>query len=147
MQSFLPGVSRYFETPDLLVLPIGICGTEDMFGIGEQTLGAARITMNIGRAIPVHLIRAVSGFRLPGVLWIVLVTKSLPCFHHGIGGIYAVTPARLLRDEVNRQPTPYDFWSGGLRRRSSASSPASHQSAADQGLEILEWVNRRQRLI
>ena len=61
MQSFLPGVSRYFETPGLLVLPIGICGTESMFGIGEQTLGSARITMNIGRAIPVHSIRAASG--------------------------------------------------------------------------------------
>jgi 1-acyl-sn-glycerol-3-phosphate acyltransferase len=61
MQSFLPGVSRYFETPDLMVLPIGICGTEDMFGIGEQTLGAARISMNIGRAIPVESIRSVSG--------------------------------------------------------------------------------------
>jgi len=61
MQRFLPGVSRYFETQDLWVLPIGLCGTEQMFGIGEQTLGAARITMNIGRAIPVEAIRAVSG--------------------------------------------------------------------------------------
>jgi 1-acyl-sn-glycerol-3-phosphate acyltransferase len=61
MQRFLPGVARYFETPDLTVLPIGLCGTEHMFAIGEQTLGAASITMNIGRAIPVRAIRAESG--------------------------------------------------------------------------------------
>jgi 1-acyl-sn-glycerol-3-phosphate acyltransferase len=61
MQRFLPGVSRYFDTTDLWLLPIGICGTEHMFGIGEQKLGAARIMMNIGRAITVQSIRAVSG--------------------------------------------------------------------------------------
>ena len=61
MQRFLPGVSRYFDNPDLGVLPIGLCGTERMFGIGERTLGAAKITMNIGRAIQVQSIREVSG--------------------------------------------------------------------------------------
>ncbi|MEO7133891.1 MAG: lysophospholipid acyltransferase family protein [Vicinamibacterales bacterium] len=61
MQRFLPGVSRYFELPDLCVLPIGITGTEHMFAIGEQKLGAAKITMNIGRVAAVQAIRAVSG--------------------------------------------------------------------------------------
>src|SRR5918993_410890 len=61
MQRFLPGVSRYFALPELWVLPIGICGTEHMFGIGEQTLGAARITLNIGRAMPVQSLRTASG--------------------------------------------------------------------------------------
>jgi Acyltransferase len=61
MQRFLPGVSRYFELPDLWVLPIGITGTEHMFAIGEQKLGTAKITMNIGRAVAVQAIRAVSG--------------------------------------------------------------------------------------
>ena len=61
MQRFLPGVSRYFESPGLWVLPIGLCGTEQMFGIGEQKLGAARITMNIGRAVAVRSIREATG--------------------------------------------------------------------------------------
>jgi 1-acyl-sn-glycerol-3-phosphate acyltransferase len=61
MQRFLPGVSRYFDMDALWVLPIAITGTEDMYGIGEQKLGAARITMNIGRAMAVDSIREVSG--------------------------------------------------------------------------------------
>jgi 1-acyl-sn-glycerol-3-phosphate acyltransferase len=61
MQRFLPGVSRYFDTRNLWVLPIGICGTEQMFGIGEQRLGSATITMTVGRAMSVDSIRADSG--------------------------------------------------------------------------------------
>ena len=61
MQPFLAGVSRYFEAPDLWVLPIGICGTEHMFGIGEQTIGRAQLSMAIGRAVTVKSIRAGTG--------------------------------------------------------------------------------------
>jgi 1-acyl-sn-glycerol-3-phosphate acyltransferase len=61
MQPFLPGVSRYFTMPDLLVLPIGLCGTEHMWAIGEQTLGPARLVMQIGRPMTVEAIRAGSG--------------------------------------------------------------------------------------
>lgn len=61
MQRFLPGVSRYFETPDLWVVPIGLSGTEHLFGIGEQKIGAAQITMNIGRAMMVQSVRAETG--------------------------------------------------------------------------------------
>ena len=61
MQRFLPGVSRYFETENLWVVPIGICGTEHMFAIGEQTLGSAPITMAIGRPLSVESIREHSG--------------------------------------------------------------------------------------
>jgi 1-acyl-sn-glycerol-3-phosphate acyltransferase len=61
MQCFLPGVSRYFETPGLWVMPIGITGTETMFGIGEQKIGVAQISMAIGPAISVESVRAVTG--------------------------------------------------------------------------------------
>ena len=61
LQRFLPGVSRYFETAGLWVLPIGIRGTEHLFGIGEQKIGAAQITMTIGRPITVESVRAVTG--------------------------------------------------------------------------------------
>jgi 1-acyl-sn-glycerol-3-phosphate acyltransferase len=60
MQPFLQGVSRYFAD-DGLVVPIGLCGTEDMFAIGEERLGSARIVMNIGAPFTAGSVRAVTG--------------------------------------------------------------------------------------
>jgi 1-acyl-sn-glycerol-3-phosphate acyltransferase len=61
MQPFLPGVARYFESDDLLVVPIGLTGTEHMFAIGEQTLGSAKITMTIGKPATVASIKLTTG--------------------------------------------------------------------------------------
>ena len=61
LQRFLPGVSRYFESDDLWVVPIGLAGTEKMFAIGEQRLGSATISMRIGEPAPVAAIRAATG--------------------------------------------------------------------------------------
>lgn len=51
MQPLLPGVSRYFESPDTWVVPMGITGTERLFPIGEDTLSPVPITLRIGRPI------------------------------------------------------------------------------------------------
>ena len=61
LQRFLPGVSRYFETDDLWVVPIGLAGTDQMFAIGEEKLGSATISMRIGEPVPVASIRAATG--------------------------------------------------------------------------------------
>ena len=61
MQAFLPGVSRYFTVPGLLVVPIGLSGTEHLFAIGEQTLSSATIVMSIGAPIEADAIRAECG--------------------------------------------------------------------------------------
>jgi hypothetical protein len=61
MHQFLAGVSRYFEDDDMLIVPIGLTGTEHMFAIGEQTLGSAKITMTIGTPVTVGSIRAATG--------------------------------------------------------------------------------------
>jgi len=58
MQSFLPGVARYFEDDDVPVVPIGLRGTEHMFAIGEERLGSARITMTVGPPLSSASIRA-----------------------------------------------------------------------------------------
>ena len=63
MHQFLAGVSRYFEEDDLLIVPIGLTGTEHMFAIGEQTLGSAKISMSIGAPITVASIRATTRLR------------------------------------------------------------------------------------
>ncbi len=61
MQSFLPGVSRYFEKDDVMIVPIGLTGTDHMYGIGEGTLGNAAITMTIGTPVTAGDVRALVG--------------------------------------------------------------------------------------
>jgi 1-acyl-sn-glycerol-3-phosphate acyltransferase len=61
MHQFLPGVSRYFEDDDVLIVPVGLTGTEHMFAIGEQTLGSAKIAMTIGEPVTVGSIRSAIG--------------------------------------------------------------------------------------
>ncbi len=61
MQPFLPGVSRYFKRDELWIIPIGICGTEHLFAIGEQTIGSAAIAMSIGQPFTAGSIRTAAG--------------------------------------------------------------------------------------
>jgi 1-acyl-sn-glycerol-3-phosphate acyltransferase len=61
MHQFLAGVSRYFEDDSVLIVPIGLTGTEHMFAIGEQKLGSAKISMTIGEPIAVASIRTETG--------------------------------------------------------------------------------------
>jgi len=61
MHPFLAGVSRYFEDDDVLIVPVGLTGTEHMFAIGEQTLGSAKISMAIGAPVAVGSIRTAAG--------------------------------------------------------------------------------------
>lgn len=61
MQPFLAGVARYFDHDDALVVPVGITGSEDMWAIGEQRLGSAKIAMRIGAPITVASLRRDAG--------------------------------------------------------------------------------------
>ena len=61
MQPFLPGVARYFKSDDLIVVPIGLSGTEHMFAIGEERLGSAKIVMSVGAPFTAGSVRAVTG--------------------------------------------------------------------------------------
>jgi 1-acyl-sn-glycerol-3-phosphate acyltransferase len=61
MQSFLAGVARYFEDDEVMVVPIGITGTENMWAIGETRLGPAKIRMSIGAPLRVADCRAATG--------------------------------------------------------------------------------------
>jgi len=51
MQQTLTAVTRYFDFPDVWVLPAGITGTEAMFPIGEDGLHPVRATTTIGPPI------------------------------------------------------------------------------------------------
>ncbi len=48
MQQTLTAVTRYFDFPDVWVLPVGITGTEEMFPIGEDGLHPVRAITTIG---------------------------------------------------------------------------------------------------
>ncbi|MDR1989281.1 MAG: 1-acyl-sn-glycerol-3-phosphate acyltransferase [Acidobacteriaceae bacterium] len=61
MQTLLAGVTRYFEEPGTIVLPVGIAGSESLFPIGEQRLTPSEIVMAIGRPINADELRAASG--------------------------------------------------------------------------------------
>jgi 1-acyl-sn-glycerol-3-phosphate acyltransferase len=61
MQPFLPGVARYFEDDDVMIVPIGLTGTEHMYGIGEGSIGNAAITMAIGTPITAGEVRQRAG--------------------------------------------------------------------------------------
>jgi 1-acyl-sn-glycerol-3-phosphate acyltransferase len=85
MQAFLPGVARYFVDDEMLVVPIGLCGTEHMFAIGEERLGSAGITMNIGAPTTVAAIRAAAGQHRRGFVDVLgaLVAQQLPAAYKG----------------------------------------------------------------
>jgi 1-acyl-sn-glycerol-3-phosphate acyltransferase len=51
MQQTLTAVTRYFDFPDVWVLPAGITGTEEMFPIGEDGLHPVRAVTTIGPPI------------------------------------------------------------------------------------------------
>lgn len=86
MQSFLPGVARYFDDNDTLVVPVGLCGTEHMFAIGEERLGSAGITMSVGAPTTVAAIRATVGQSRRGFVDALgaLVAQQLPPRYRGV---------------------------------------------------------------
>jgi 1-acyl-sn-glycerol-3-phosphate acyltransferase len=51
MQQTLTAVTRYFDFPDVWVLPAGITGTEEMFPIGEDGLHQVTAVATVGPPI------------------------------------------------------------------------------------------------
>jgi 1-acyl-sn-glycerol-3-phosphate acyltransferase len=86
MQPFLPGVARYFDDDALAVVPVGLCGTEHMFAIGEERLGSAGITMTVGTPTTVAAIRETSGRHRRGFVDALgdLVARQLPMRYRGV---------------------------------------------------------------
>jgi 1-acyl-sn-glycerol-3-phosphate acyltransferase len=60
----LPAVARYLEVPDLVILPVGIVGTETLFPIGDEAVHPARVVVRAG--VPIEaadLVAAAGGNR------------------------------------------------------------------------------------
>jgi 1-acyl-sn-glycerol-3-phosphate acyltransferase len=56
MQRALPGVARYLEYPDALLVPIGLTGTEKLVRIGDERLHSARIGARVGAPLDGRLL-------------------------------------------------------------------------------------------
>lgn len=61
MQQMLAGASRYLDSPDTWVLPVGIEGTEALFPIGEDTLHSVRIVTRVGRPVQASVLHDRAG--------------------------------------------------------------------------------------
>ena len=61
MQQTLTAVTRYFDFPDVWVLPAGITGTEEMFPIGEDGLHPVRAVTTIGPPIDARALHEETG--------------------------------------------------------------------------------------
>jgi len=86
MQAFLPGVARYFVANETIVVPIGLCGTENLFAIGEERLGSGGMTMNIGPSVTVAALRAGAAQHRRGFIDAIgeAVAQQLPTRYRGV---------------------------------------------------------------
>ena len=58
MQQTLTAVTRYFDFPDVWVLPVGITGTEEMFPVGEEALHPVRAIATVGAPVEARELHA-----------------------------------------------------------------------------------------
>lgn len=48
MEPFLPGVARYLEGAEAWVVPMGLCGTDTLFPMGEASFNPVPISVHVG---------------------------------------------------------------------------------------------------
>lgn len=61
LQPMLAGASRYLDLPGVMVMPVGIVGSEEMYPIGDDTLYPVRIVVSLGRPVDAEALRARAG--------------------------------------------------------------------------------------
>jgi len=61
MKPLLSGVTRYLDDPDMLILPVGITGTEMLFPVGDESLHSYPIVVNAGQPFSTGELRHAAG--------------------------------------------------------------------------------------
>jgi len=61
MQPLLPGVTRYLDDPDRLILPMSITGTEMLFPVGDEALHSHPIVVHAGQPFSTGELRHAAG--------------------------------------------------------------------------------------
>ena len=57
----LAGATRYLDTPDTVVLPVGITGTEALFPVGGETLHSVQTIARFSRPVEERALRERAG--------------------------------------------------------------------------------------
>jgi len=106
MQQTLTAVSRYFDAPDLQLLPVGITGTETFYPIGSETVQRVRAVVSVGAPIEAHVLveRANGDRRLAMDAIGLAIAAQLPVDYRGVYGDDApdLDEARVLWQYVGR---------------------------------------------
>ena len=64
LQPMLPGVARYLGAADIVVLPVGLTGSEQLYPVNDTSLRPARVVMTVGAPLSVaRLMAAADGER------------------------------------------------------------------------------------
>jgi 1-acyl-sn-glycerol-3-phosphate acyltransferase len=56
MQQMLTAATRYLDVPGVLILPVGITGTEALFPIGDDTVHGVTVTVSIGTPLRAEML-------------------------------------------------------------------------------------------
>jgi hypothetical protein len=122
MRRALPGVARYLDYPDALLVPIGLAGTQELVRIGDERLHRARISARVGPPLESRVLlercRNRRGLIMDAVGF--AIAELLPAAYRGAyaGGDPGLEPASDLR--VARRARSL---SGGAGRSLSYGSP------------------------
>ncbi|MFN7982772.1 MAG: lysophospholipid acyltransferase family protein [Vicinamibacterales bacterium] len=89
LQPMLPGVARYLGAADIVVLPVGLTGSEQLYPVNDTSLRPARVVMTVGAPLSVErLMAAADGERRVAMDAIGLsIANLLPARYRGV---YAV---------------------------------------------------------
>ena len=104
MQRTLTGVARYLDVPGVVILPVGITGTEALFPIGDETIHPVRIVADVGRPIEAGILRERAGDDRRLMMDVVglAIAGRLPMTYRGAYGdhIAGLDEARRLLREL-----------------------------------------------
>jgi 1-acyl-sn-glycerol-3-phosphate acyltransferase len=88
MAPLLPAVTRYFEYPDLWVLPMGITGTETFYPVGAESVQPFRAVVRVGAPIDAGSLLARADGDRQRIIDIVggAIAALLPADYRGVYG-------------------------------------------------------------
>jgi 1-acyl-sn-glycerol-3-phosphate acyltransferase len=106
MQRALPGVARYLEFADTMIVPVAICGSERFVPIGVEQVNPTRVLIRAGRAASVAALTATAGnarqLRMDAIG--VAIARLLPLEYRGAyveaDGSPELAEARAVADAV-----------------------------------------------